>query len=365
MIKSPFVYLALLLWLIAASCDKQPISPACDGSLEAINNPSYVDAAGPFGQRLLILNEGGFSYGNASISHYYPASNMVENNVFNEVNNLAIGDILQSAFTINEELILVVNNSQKVLVLNPTSMQLKRSILGFTSPRYGAVVNDSVAIFSDLVSKQLLRVNTNSGCEIGRQATSGWTEEIIAVQDQFWIIEMNEIGAATMFANILRLDASLNILETISLPILPQSVAKDNQNNIWVLCSGLESENVLPALIKINTQTNSIEYNISFDNWTNPPLHLSSNKDGSTLYFSSGSEIYSFSASANSLPATPLFTSNAQTVYGISIPDASGEIYISDAKNYIEDGEVFRYSAMGALLDQFTVSVIPSKIIAL
>ena len=47
--------------------------------------------------------------------------------------------------------------------------------------------------------------------------------------------------------------------------------------------------------------------------------------------------------------------------YGLGINPHTGDIYIADAKDYMSDGAVLRYSAGGEKLDEFEVGVCPSK----
>ena len=45
---------------------------------------------------LLVLNEGNFGFGNASISRLIPNSGEIENNQYRLINGVSIGDVLQS-----------------------------------------------------------------------------------------------------------------------------------------------------------------------------------------------------------------------------------------------------------------------------
>ena len=46
--------------------------------------------------------------------------------------------------------------------------------------------------------------------------------------------------------------------------------------------------------------------------------------------------------------------------YGINVDPQNGDIYVTDAKNYIQNGDLLRYSADGTLLGTFSLGLIPS-----
>ena len=96
-----------VLFILNVSCVK--INP------EPIENPNVITVGN---NDLIISNEGGFQSGNASISIYNKDENTVNNNLYQSINQSNIGDILQSITHINHELFLIVNNSQKIIIID-------------------------------------------------------------------------------------------------------------------------------------------------------------------------------------------------------------------------------------------------------
>ena len=47
--------------------------------------------------------------------------------------------------------------------------------------------------------------------------------------------------------------------------------------------------------------------------------------------------------------------------YGLTINPVNGEIYVSDAVDYVQSGTVLRYSQDGELLDTFNVGINPGS----
>ena len=59
------------------------------------------------------------------------------------------------------------------------------------------------------------------------------------------------------------------------------------------------------------------------------------------------------------LPDQPMIPSEGRLLYGLAIHPANGHIYISDAKDYVQNGTVYQYSSNGNLIRQYSAGRIP------
>ena len=82
-----------------------------------------------------VVNEGNYTWGNASLSFYNYRTGLIENQVFYRVNNIPLGDVALHMQIYKNKGFIVVNNSGKIYVINPFTFQYLGSIQGFTSPR--------------------------------------------------------------------------------------------------------------------------------------------------------------------------------------------------------------------------------------
>ena len=105
---------------------------------------------------ILVLNEGNFGFGNASISLYNRESGAVRNKLF-QANNLGrpIGDVLQSTIRLGDKLFLVVNNSSKIEVVDVATFRSIGNIAPLNSPRYILPIDSSTAYVSDLYEDKI------------------------------------------------------------------------------------------------------------------------------------------------------------------------------------------------------------------
>lgn len=137
---------------------------------------------------VLICNEGGFQNGNASLSIYNKEENSLTNNLYYFINNSSIGDILQSITHINHELFLVVNNSQKIIVIDDKSYKYKTEINGLTSPRYLLPINNNQAYVSDLYANKIYIIDINSKTVVNEINVSGWCEDMCLHNGKAYVV---------------------------------------------------------------------------------------------------------------------------------------------------------------------------------
>lgn len=337
----------IILLLIIFSCKKEEIGPQCLNCNETpISNTSSTD--------VLIINEGTFGWTNASISLYNKENNNVNQNVFKNANNgTNLGDVAQSFLQINDKGYIVVNNSNKIEVVNISDFTSLATITGFNSPRYMLKINDSKAYVTDLYSNSIQIVNLNSNTISGNISVQGWTEQLVLHNDTAYVCDMTN-------NNILIINTTTDVLvDSIKVGISPNSLVIDKNNQLWVMCSGgFNEENA--RLIQINPINRAIVQTFTFSDINNSPSSLSINRNKDQLYFINNS-VYQMNISSNSLPSILIITNSGNIFYGLGIDPRNNDIYVSDAIDYVQNGMVFRYSASGSLIYQFSAGIIPGN----
>jgi hypothetical protein len=344
--KKYLLYLPFCL-LLLFGCKKEEIGPQCLNCEETpISNTSSTD--------VLIINEGTFGWTNASITLYNKSNNNVNQNVFKNANNgTNLGDVAQSFLQINDKGYIVVNNSNKVEVVNMNNFKSVATITGFNSPRYMLKINHSKAYITDLYSNSIQVVNLNSNTISSNISVQGWTEQLVLHNDTAYVCDMTN-------NNILIINTITDVLvDSIKVGISPNSLVLDKNNQLWVMCSGgFNKENA--RLMQINPVNRNIVQTFTFSNINHSPGSLTLNGNKDNLYFINNS-VYQMSINSNSLPSTPIVTNSGNIFYGLGIDPDNNDIYVSDAIDYVQSGMVFRYSASGSLIHQFTAGIIPGN----
>ena len=338
------VYISIILSLL--SCSKTELGPQCeDCPKEPITSTNFTD--------VLIINEGNYTNGNASLSFYKSETQEVHHNVYSNANSgIPLGDVAQSALQIGDKLYVVVNNSSKIAVLDANNFEIIQTISGFNSPRYILPINNQKAYVSDLYANAISIIDLTTNTISGYITTNGWTEKMLLHNDTAYVCDYNN-------AKVLIINTTLNtIVGNIPVGKGVNSIALDKNNKIWVMCSGGYNEEI-PRIVQFNPTNRTIEKTILFADITHSPSSLTFN-DVKDEFIYINQNVFKMSINDNSLPITPFITrASGSLFYGLGISPVNNEIYIADAKDYVQKGDVYRYSYSGNLIHQFESGIIP------
>ncbi len=341
--KFRILVIAAAFSIVTHSCRK-------DRPDDQLNPPITVGTSGG----VYITNEGNFQFGNATVSYYNIADSTVAEDIYEAANNNPLGDVCQSMYLFNGKAYIVVNNSGKVAVVNAVTFTEEATISGLASPRYFLPASNSKAYITDLTSNTVSVVNLNDNTVSGSIAIPGWTEEMATVYGKVFVT--NEKSDKVYVIN----SASDLVEDSIQIGYSSNSIKEDKNGKLWVLCAGSETDAVYASLHRINPVTNQVEQSFQFPNHSDVPWKLDINQHNDTLYFINGS-VFQMPVTAATLPATAFIEQGSHNFYGVGIDPNSGEIYVSDAIDYVQRGVVYRYKSDGTLLGSFQAGIIPGE----
>jgi DNA-binding beta-propeller fold protein YncE len=230
------------------------------------------------GHSLLIVNEGNFQWGNASLSIYNDKLDEVKNEAFKDKNNRPLGDVAQSVFVDGAKTYLVVNNSSKIEVINSNTFESIATINGLQSPRYFQKIANNKALVTDLYANKISVLNLTDSQITGDIYLKGKTEKMLKVGEKVFVSNTESDQLYWINENSLALDS-------IALSYAPNSFVIDKNNYLWVLCGGKSSENILPKLYKIETQNMQILESINIMLQSPIPHHLLIDNAGENMYY--------------------------------------------------------------------------------
>jgi DNA-binding beta-propeller fold protein YncE len=327
--------------LLFVTCKKQEIGP------QHQTDPLFS------GEKVLILNEGNFGWGNASISAYSPDDFNIANGVFSSVNSSSLGDVVQSGVRWNAEYLIVVNNSGKVISLDTGTLDINAEITGLTSPRYILPLNGSRAYVTDLFSSSISIINLLDYSISSVVPVDGWVEEMQVANGEVY-------ATRPLNSSLLRIDTSSNaVIDSVNIGLAPTSIVKDQNELLWVLCAG--SVSTPASIVKFNPISNTIISTFSFA-LGESPSQLKINGAGDQLYYLNDG-LFSLSISALELDVNALASGFGNTLYGLAIHPITNEVYVTDAEDFIQPGDLFRLTSGGALIDSVKAGIIPQAII--
>jgi hypothetical protein len=313
---------------------------------------------------VIIVNEGGYNYGNADISIYNPSTKAVSNNIFSQENGFALGDVAQSIFLIGDTAYIVMNNSQRIVVARVSqNFKYITSInIPGSSPRYFLPVDNRRAYVTELYANKIWVVDYRADTLIKSISVSGWTEQLLSWNGNVYVEE----GTTPVFGGaqsvpvhmVLQINPTTDqVLNTVLLTSDPASMALTAQNKLFVLSPQETSPNVNASLYEIDMVSFTIQKQINFSA-TRTPNYIRYSSYTNQLMYSDNGGIYAMQPTDTALPAGPFIISQGWKVYGLNANPSNGDIYISDAVDYQQASHIWRYSQSGANLDHFTAGII-------
>ncbi len=334
---------ALFCVCLVSSClkDKPPV-------VETVVLPG----AGKEAEGVIILNEGGFNYGNAGISYYRFSDGVVSEDLFKAANNRKLGDVCQSLTRFNGKHYVVVNNSGKVEILDPATFASLGQIKGLNSPRYFLGVSVNKAYISDFKSGSIAVVDLNSNAVTNSISCPGWSEEMTLAFGKAYV---TNVYRNYVYVVDTKTDA---ITDSIQVGYGSNSILQDKFGKLWVSVSGNSDSDEKAALVVIDPATDKIEKRLEFA--SGAPSQLCFNSSSDTIFYKNG-DIWKMSAEDAVLPTKSTVNTSGINAYGFGVNPNGGDIYISDALDYVQRGLVYRFSSNGTLITSFKVGYIPSR----
>lgn len=322
-----------------------------------------------FRQGVFIVNEGAFRANNGSISWYNPDNKTIINNIFEEVNERPLGDVVQSFGIAGNLGFVVVNNSQKVEIVDLKTFKSKGVISNFTYPRYftanqvyGFVSNGSMegsVFIIDLVSLDVIK-----------EIPVGYgPEQMVIAGNKLYVANSGGWG----FDNTISVIdiGTKQVISTIEVGDVPFALQKDTQNNLWVLCRGKVvydfntweiTEETNSRLLKINTNTNAILSDITIGNkgdffW---PTFLTMSGDKSTLYLNELNGVYSVNVASAVVSANPLISGSFS---GLGIHPVTNEFFALKTPDFTSAGTLEIYNNNAHKTGEFNVGIGPNMVV--
>lgn len=327
-----------------------------------ITNPLPL---GDYENGVLILNQGNFGSGNATISYLSNDLNTFQNNIFSLVNpTVILGDTAQDIGFNNDLAYVVLNVSNKIQITNRYTLKSVATIaIGLTNPRYIAFANGKGYVTcwgngSSATDDYVAVINLTTNTVSSTIPVVEGPERILENNGKLYVAHKGGYGYGNKISVI---NASTNtISSTITVGDVPESMRVVG-TTMYVICSG--NPNYAPTetagqLTKIDLSNNSVTSSIAFPLTAHPAnLDFYNNE----LYYTVAEKVFKTTAASTTLPASPLFSTTAQGAYGIySFEVENNKIYLGDAGTYTANGKVYVHSLTGVLQNTRTVGVIPT-----
>lgn len=321
---------------------------------------------GNFENGIFILNEGQFQVGNGSITYYDDNADTTALEIFSSVNGRPLGDIVQSIAFDDTQGYIVVNNSNKVEVVDANTFEEIATVTGLELPRDILIINDNKAYISqwgtDGVSGsiQIMDLNTNS-ISGSIDITGGGPDKLKMVNGSVYVGYSGGFGVDQLITII---DPNTDtVIEDIDIDngFNTDDMVLDSEGNLWALSLGYYDWMNAVTIPSVITAFNPTDHSVvkEFELSTTAG-DLQINADGDQLFFILGGEIVSMDTSNDVLELTTI--ANDAYFYGLGYDADKKRLYAGDGGDFVSSGSVLMYDESGNALGTIPAGVGPGAI---
>lgn len=315
---------------------------------------------------MYLLNEGNMGSNKATIDYLDFCNGCYIRNIYGERNPNVIkelGDVGNDIKIYGNRLYAVINCSHKVEVMDARTCR-RIGQVDIPNCRY-ICFHAGKAYISSYVGPVSIDPNAQLGAvfevdtatlEITRKVTVGYQpEELVVYNEHIYVVNSGGYRApdydSTMSVISLK---DFRQVQKIPVCLNPHRLRKDQYNQLWVTSRG-DYKDVQPQLICFSPATNSqlsianapaaSEMVIVGDSMYYYGSHWNEQTMSNTITYGVLNIQYPIS---NILPLiTDGTEKNIKIPYGIQVNPYNGDIYVTDAKNYVSSGQLHCYSREG------------------
>jgi len=319
---------------------------------------------GDYENGYFITNEGPFQNGSGTLT-FVGDGGPVSQNVYKTVNEADLGNIVNSMYISDDKAYIVVNNSNKVVMVNRFTMEKEDVIIGddIYNPRY--FVSDSgkgyISNWGDPFNTEddFITVISLANNEVLSTIPVGEGPEKMLLDAGKLYVCLK--GGYSQNNKVLVINTTNDSVEsTLEVGDVPNSILLDRNADIWVLCGGKPSytgDETNGSLFKIEAFTNTVS-SVDFNTVQHPTLL---NYEDENLYYHLDGKVFRFGINDTSLPTEALSGLNG-TYYEMNIHN--GELYATDAGDYASEGtlKVFNLTS-GDLMQTISTGIVPGQVV--
>jgi len=340
--KNKFLFLALIIGAAVSSCKKDK---------DTTSAPKVTTG-------VYVLSEGLFNNNNTTLTYYNFSTSTATTDFYAAANGSGLGDTGNDILIYGGKIYIVVNQSSYVDVSDAhTAKNIKKIDFKTTGsvprlPRYVVAYKNKVLVSA--YDGTVAVIDTTS-LAIEKNITVGPNPEQMAVfGDKLYVANsgaLNTVHDSTVSVVSL---TTFTELQKIKVGLNPSLVTADDAGNIYVGCDG-DYASVGHRLVKVSTTTNTVvkstDTAVGKIRYYNGWLYATGGYSGSPY-------VRALSTTDFSQKSANFVTDGTSIVmpYGLNIDPDNGDVYITDAKDYISTGAVFCFDKTGKKKFSFSVS---------
>jgi YVTN family beta-propeller protein len=316
-------------------------------------------------QGVYVLNQGVPGHGNSTLTYFIPDSDKVYQDISRAANGKPLGDTGSEVAVFGSFAYLVMSGSDEIEVIRTSDNALVATIVlksgrnpfglvavgtkGYVTNR---IASGSVTVL-DLTSNTVLRDSISVG---------PYPEGIAAIGSKVYVCNADRGFGQTVSV----IDATKDrVSGTITVGDGPSCADVTRDGSVWILCTGS-----FGGLSNPNGDTPGKIFVIDpFYDIVVDSMFVGGHPSGMAIslddyaYVVEENSVLKYSAQVDELVTSGLVVGSLTSNYSaIAVDDYTNSIYVADARDFVQNGEVRIYGADGSLQGRFDTGVAPVSI---
>lgn len=332
--------------------------------------PLQITEADSTSTGFYFLNEGGWGYNNSTLDYFDVHKGIYERDVFTKDNPdavLGLGDTGNDIGVYGNKLYVVMNWSKKVEILDALTGKRIKTLTDNThkaieNARYITFANGFVYLSSYTTSEKgmVLEIDTTTlsitrAVEVGRQP-----DELEVAGNKLYVANSGGYSQSDMENYVSVVDlTSFKVVNAITVAPNLRRLKKDSRGTLYICPWGTTSK-----LYVVDTKTDKLT-----DSITVQVEDFAIKNDTAYVYGTDyGAKNHSYTRidlkTKTVLPGSFITDgTKIEIPYGIAVDPNNGNIYIADARDYVEAGDLYCFDKQGRLKNQIKkTGIIPGHI---
>jgi YVTN family beta-propeller protein len=346
-LKLKHLFIAAILLTVLASCHKkEDITP---------------DA--PTAQRagLYVLNQGGFGRSNGSLTYYDYTSAKLTADIFTTANAKGLGDTPNDVKIYGSKMYIAIDISGIVQVLDAKTAKIIKTLdmkTGTTSREPRSIAYNKNKVFISQYDGTVAVLDTAT-LTIDKYITVGRNpEQMVVSNGKLYVANSGGLSFGNPDKTVSVVDLT-TLTETKKITVIanPVSIGADSYGNVYVFSTG-DYASVAAGMTIIDNTTDVVKS----QNATTGAYGTSFIVNGDVAYFlTSNNKVAVYNVKTQTITSANFITDGTTftTAYNLAYDSLTGEIFVSDAKDYASNGLVYAFDKNGKKEYSITVGINP------
>lgn len=319
---------------------------------------------------IYILNEGNAGHNNSSLTYYNYAAKTTTPEIFGAVNaGAGIGDTGNDIKVYGSKMYIVVNVSSTIEIIDPKTAKSIKQIKVFDGatarqPRY-VVFNKNKAFISTYDGK--VAVLDTASLTIEKYISVGRNpEQMVISNGKLYVANSGGLDSFTpgvgpdKTVSVIDLN-TLTEIKKIEVPSNPIDIAADDYGDVYVISYGTDYP-AKPFLTVINNATDMVKTSNSIDAGYGSSFLINGDL---AYYLTDAGKVKVFNVK-NDVVSNENFITDGTTfsvAYDLALDSTTGEIFVTDAVDYISNGKLYAFDKTGKKEYTLTTGINPGAVV--